>query len=167
MSSLRHELEVSNHRGDTCKAAYDLLVDTIKQEGSMLRAKDRENYAKALRDLRDYAIYKEVIEAAMVRLQSELDAVMVENRSLREESEKNMRGMRQKLSTSQRYDHYATTVYKKSAEAEARIHSLEQEVSGDIHVCKARLCTMHRICACTDDVQPFTFVLQMHPLCTV
>lgn len=46
----------------------------------MLKQKDRENYQKALRDLKDYAIYKEVIEAAMVRLQNELDTVLTENK---------------------------------------------------------------------------------------
>ena len=48
----------------------------------MLKQKDRENYHKALRDLKDYSIYKEVIEAAMVRLQSELDTVLTENKVL-------------------------------------------------------------------------------------
>ena len=46
----------------------------------MLRHKDRQNYHKALRDVKDYTIYKEVIEAAMMRLQSELDAVLLENK---------------------------------------------------------------------------------------
>ncbi len=77
---LRTEIKQAHDQFANCKEAYDLLVNTIKQEGSMLKAKDRENYAKSLRDLRDYAIYKEVIEAAMVRLQIELDSVVLENK---------------------------------------------------------------------------------------
>ena len=127
-NTLRLELEEANKTIETSQAAYNLLVDTIKQEGSMLKQKDRENYHKALRDLKDYAIYKEVIETAMIRLQNELDAVLLENKNLREESEKNLRSMRKKLGTSQRYDHYATNVNKKYEEAESKLIQLDNEV---------------------------------------
>lgn len=123
----RQELEEMTSKYDSSREAYELLVDTIKQEGSMLKQKDRENYSKALRDLKDYAIYKDVIEAAMVRLQGELDTVLQENKNLKIEGEKNLRAMRKKLSTSQRYDHYATNVYKKYAETDSQMAILEQE----------------------------------------
>lgn len=126
-ATITGELEDMREKYDTCREAYELLVDTIKQDGSMLKQKDRENYSKALRDLKDYAIYKDVIEAAMVRLQGELDAVLQENKTLKEDSEKNLRAMRKKLNTSQRYDHYATNVHKKYAEADSQISALEQD----------------------------------------
>lgn len=46
----------------------------------MLKEQDRQSYKKALRDLKDYGVYKEVMEAAMVRLQKELDALVLENK---------------------------------------------------------------------------------------
>ena len=48
---------------------------------------------------------------------------------MKHESEKNMKAMRQKLSSSQRYDTYATSVNKKYADADAKVNSLEREVS--------------------------------------
>jgi chromosome segregation ATPase len=63
----------------------------------------------------------------MVRLQGELDAVLQENKNLKEESEKSLRVMRKKLNTSQRYDHYATSVHKKAAEADGQVATLEAE----------------------------------------
>jgi len=44
--------------------------------------KDQDRYRKALRDIRDYEIYREVMEAAMVKLQSELDNLVNENKAL-------------------------------------------------------------------------------------
>lgn len=40
-----------------------------------------------------------------------------------------MKAMRQKLSSSQRYDAYASSVNKKYADADAKIQSLERDVS--------------------------------------
>ncbi len=45
----------------------------------MLTKRDRDRYRSALKDLRDYEIYKEVMETAMVRLQAELELYAKEN----------------------------------------------------------------------------------------
>ncbi len=45
----------------------------------MLTKRDRERHRNALKDLKDYEIYKEVMETAMVRLQSELELYAKEN----------------------------------------------------------------------------------------
>ena len=79
---LKTLLSNSTARLESCQAAYDGLVSQLKEEGSMLMKKDQERYRKALRDLRDYEIYKEVMEAAMVKLQAELDNLSNENKSL-------------------------------------------------------------------------------------
>ena len=41
-NAVKLELEASEERFETCRSAYELLVETIKKEGSMLKQKDRE-----------------------------------------------------------------------------------------------------------------------------
>ncbi len=45
----------------------------------MLEKRDKDRFKNALKDLKDYEIYKEVMETAMVRLQSELENLAKEN----------------------------------------------------------------------------------------
>ena len=45
----------------------------------MLEKRDKERYKHALKDLKDYEIYKEVMETAMMRLQNELENLAKEN----------------------------------------------------------------------------------------
>lgn len=51
-------------------------------QGSMLEKRDRDRYRCALKDLRDYEVYKSVMETAMVRLQTELETYARENKVL-------------------------------------------------------------------------------------
>ena len=48
-------------------------------KGAMLAKRDQERYRRAMQDLRDYDIFKEVMETAMVKLQNELTEVVTEN----------------------------------------------------------------------------------------
>ena len=45
--------------------------------------RDRERFRSALKDLKDYEIYKEVMEAAMVRMQQELELYAEENSAIK------------------------------------------------------------------------------------
>lgn len=45
--------------------------------------RDRERFRAALKDLKDYEIYKEVMEAAMVRMQQELEVYAEENANIK------------------------------------------------------------------------------------
>jgi len=83
IKALKASLETAASRYETCQTAYDALVQQLREEGSMLMKKDQERYRKALRDLRDYEIYKEVMEAAIVKVQSEFENVSKENRDIR------------------------------------------------------------------------------------
>jgi hypothetical protein len=51
----------------------------------MLEKRDKERYKHALKDLKDYEIYKEVMETAMMRLQNELEKLSKENQVRRSE----------------------------------------------------------------------------------
>lgn len=46
--------------------------------------RDKERFRAALKDLKDYEIYKEVMEAAMVRMQQELEAYAEENAAIKQ-----------------------------------------------------------------------------------
>lgn len=61
-------------------AAYMSLVQSLKENGSLLKQQDKENYKKSLKDLKDYSIYKDVMETAMVKMQTELDELVLENK---------------------------------------------------------------------------------------
>jgi hypothetical protein len=58
-------------------------MSQLKEEGSMLSKRDRERYKAAMKDLKDYEIYKDVMETAMMRLQNELEIYAKENQELR------------------------------------------------------------------------------------
>lgn len=45
----------------------------------MLTKRDRERFKNALKDIKDYEIYKEVMEAAMTQLQKQLEMYAQEN----------------------------------------------------------------------------------------
>jgi metal-sulfur cluster biosynthetic enzyme len=52
-------------------------------QGAFLVKRDKERFRAALKDLKDYEIYKEVMEAAMVRMQQELEAYAEENAAIK------------------------------------------------------------------------------------
>lgn len=46
----------------------------------MLSKRDKDRYRAALKDLSDYEIYKNVMESSLVRMQSELEGLLSENK---------------------------------------------------------------------------------------
>jgi hypothetical protein len=42
-------------------------------QGAFLVKRDQDKYRRAMKDLKDYEIYKEVMEATMIRMQQELE----------------------------------------------------------------------------------------------
>jgi hypothetical protein len=63
---------------DMCCVCYVVFV-----QGAFLVKRDKERFRAALKDLKDYEIYKEVMEAAMVRMQQELEAYAEENAAIK------------------------------------------------------------------------------------
>lgn len=82
-SALRIAYAYANEKHTELKSLYDQLVAQLQEDGSMLTKRDKERYKSALKDLRDYEIYKQVMEAAMVRMQAELEAYAKENQELK------------------------------------------------------------------------------------
>lgn len=81
--AVRGDLDELTVRYNACKEAFEKLMDELKAEGTTLQQRDRERLRKSLRDVKDYEVYKNVIEAAMLRMQSELSTVLEDNKSLR------------------------------------------------------------------------------------
>lgn len=120
IKSLKANLDAAISRYETCQSAYDALVLQLREEGSMLMKKDQERYRKALRDLRDYEIYKEVMEAAIVKVQSEFENVSKENKDIR--AKLNSRDAILRKGTKDSIKNHKDLI-----EAKKRIESLENE----------------------------------------
>jgi hypothetical protein len=83
-AALKLAYQYSMEKYHETKAAYDSLLNQLKEEGAMLSKRDRERFHNCLKDLKDYEIYKQVMEAAMVRLQSDVESYAAENAALKE-----------------------------------------------------------------------------------
>ena len=59
---------------------YERLVAKVQEEGYFLRNKEREKLKKVMQDLKDYEVYKQVMETAMSKMQTELDLLVKENK---------------------------------------------------------------------------------------
>lgn len=51
--------------------------------GATLKQRDKERFRLALRDIKDYEIYKQVMETAMMKLQQQLASVVQQNEDMR------------------------------------------------------------------------------------
>ena len=81
---LQRELECAKEKFEACRKAFEKLLEELHEEGATLKAKDKDRFRKSLRDLKDYEMYKNVMEATMMRMKSELTSLMEENLKLRD-----------------------------------------------------------------------------------
>ena len=81
--SLRSDFISVTERFEACRSAFELLLNELIEEGTTLKAKDKDKLRMSLRDLKDYEMYKNVMEATMMRMKVELSALMEENVNLR------------------------------------------------------------------------------------
>lgn len=83
-AALKIAYNYSNEKYAEAKGAYENLMEQLKEQGAMLTKRDKERFRNALKDLKDYEIYKEVMEAAMTQLQKQLELYAQENQELKE-----------------------------------------------------------------------------------
>ena len=79
VESLKQQLSQAVEKAVEAESAYDSLIEQLKQEGSMLNKMDQDRYRKALQELKDYEIYKEVMEATMLKMQSQINDLTADN----------------------------------------------------------------------------------------
>lgn len=78
--SLAESLAGSEDRCAKLTREYERLVAKVQEEGYFLRNKEREKLKKVMQDLKDYEVYKQVMETAMSKMQTELDLLVKENK---------------------------------------------------------------------------------------
>ena len=62
---MNETLRIKNDMLEEAQSAYNMLVAQLQEDGSTLKQKDRERYRQVLTELKDYEIYKNVMEAAL------------------------------------------------------------------------------------------------------
>lgn len=87
-AALKIACDYANNKYEELKEQYEELVQRLQEEGPFLVRRDRERLKNALKDLHGYEIYKEVMEAAMARLQHELETANQENAELKSQQAK-------------------------------------------------------------------------------
>ncbi len=98
--TLKSKLSTMTDNFEVCQTAYNTLVEQLKEDGALLKSKEQERYRKAIRDIKDYEKYKEVMEAAMIKLQKELEAINNENKKLNQEILRNKNSHQKTAKTS-------------------------------------------------------------------
>jgi uncharacterized protein YlaN (UPF0358 family) len=75
---MRTNLDTKEDQYLALRSAYDGLVLRLQEEAPTLRERDRSVFLRNQQNLRDYEVYKEVMETAMVKLQNEVEALVRE-----------------------------------------------------------------------------------------
>ncbi len=83
MRSLRETISLRNEQLNQANAAYKTLAAQLHEDGSTLNNKDKERYRQVLAELKDYEIYKEVMESALTKLQAEVETLLSDNQTLK------------------------------------------------------------------------------------
>ena len=73
VDSLKKSLLLCQENLEFHKSGHETLKNAKEGLGRTLKPKDRERLKKALQELKDYEVYREVMEAAMSRMQNEID----------------------------------------------------------------------------------------------
>jgi len=84
VASLRRALAIAQQSVAQYKAECERVSKISREEGETLKARDRARLKQALQDLKDYEVYREVMEAAMTRMQSEMDKIEKENHAVKD-----------------------------------------------------------------------------------
>jgi hypothetical protein len=79
IASLTKALSLKSEQLLQSQLAYDVLVKQLHEDGSTLKARDRERFKAVISELKDYEIYREVMETALARMQTEVDKLQSDN----------------------------------------------------------------------------------------
>eukprot|EP00595_Chromulina_sp_UTEXLB2642_P000915 CAMPEP_0196761746 /NCGR_PEP_ID=MMETSP1095-20130614/1051_1 /TAXON_ID=96789 ORGANISM="Chromulina nebulosa, Strain UTEXLB2642" /NCGR_SAMPLE_ID=MMETSP1095 /ASSEMBLY_ACC=CAM_ASM_000446 /LENGTH=726 /DNA_ID=CAMNT_0042111675 /DNA_START=15 /DNA_END=2195 /DNA_ORIENTATION=+ len=115
---LKSQLAEQTNRANEKEEAYNSLIEQLKEEGASLEKKDKERYKKALQDLRDFELYKQVLEATMQRMQTEINNYKLENQELIDAKTYNENVARKNRSQSDKHLIELTAVKKQLANTE-------------------------------------------------
>ena len=126
--TLISQLTATNEKFDACREAFDRLLDELQQEGTTLQAKDREKFRKCLRDIKDYEIYKSVMESTMLRMQTELNSLNEESINKSKEIERLQITLTKQRSVDGKHSKLAADAQKKMASLERALEESHQGI---------------------------------------
>lgn len=126
--SLRQQLAAARAETQEHRENYQQLIEQLKEEGSMLEKRDQDRYRAALQEIRDYEVYKEVMEATMVKMTNELNDIVLENKALKQQQSTQSIQMKKQKAFDERYSRDLTLTKKKLVESEQRVQMMQQEM---------------------------------------
>eukprot|EP01035_Chromulina_nebulosa_P018694 gene18694-24450_t len=125
---LKSQLTEQTNRANDKEEAYNSLIEQLKEEGASLEKKDKERYKKALQDLRDFELYKQVLEATMQRMQTEINNYKSENQELVDAKTYNENVARKNRSQSDKHLIELTAVKKQLTNSENKLSDSQTQI---------------------------------------
>lgn len=126
-AALRIAYQYAQDKYKETQAQLDTLLQQLKEEGATLRQRDKDRLKAALRDVKDYQIYKQVMETAMMKLQQQLESVVRQNEELRVSKQQDERQNQRQRSFSEKYSKDLVATKRKLVELEAKVAALEKQ----------------------------------------
>lgn len=126
-AALRIAYQYAQDKYRETQAQLDTLLQQLKEEGATLRQRDKDRLKAALRDVKDYQIYKQVMETAMMKLQQQLESVVRQNEELRVSKQQDERQNQRQRSFSEKYSKDLVATKRKLVELEAKVSALEKQ----------------------------------------
>ena len=122
------ELNATREEFLACREAYDALVLRTREEGPALKERDRRRLQQALQELKDYEVYREVMEACLVKLQQSTDNLTAENHMLKKFSDKASHQIRKSKVLNARQKSSNSGMEKKMADMTVRAKTAEEKL---------------------------------------
>jgi chromosome segregation ATPase len=125
---LKLQLQSSQSQFYECREAYDTLISRLRDEAPTLKERDRSRFKSLLQDLKDYEVYKEVMETAMMKLQDEIKALKSDNDYLKSKEANAQKKLQRNRSVVSKYNNDTSAILKRNKELEELLVNYENRV---------------------------------------
>lgn len=125
---VKADLSAERSRFAECRDAYDGLVGRLKDEAPMLKERDRLRFKECLQELKDYEVYKEVMETAMLKLQEEIRDIRSDNEYLKSKEGNAQKKLMRNRSLVSKYNADTSNILKRNKELEAAVAELNSRL---------------------------------------
>lgn len=125
---VKADLATERSRFAECRNAYDSLVSRLKDEAPMLKERDRLRFKQCLQELKDYEVYKEVMETAMLKLQEEIRDLRSDNEYLKSKEGNAQKKLIRNRSLVSKYNADTSNVLKRNKELETALTELNNRL---------------------------------------
>ena len=125
--ALTEALKAKTEMLEEARSAYDMLVLQLQEDGSTLKKKDRERYRQVLAELKDYEIYKNVMESALTKMQKEMEELLSENQSLKAKLSNRENDVKRRETYREQYAKDLTNTRKLLRDSTDKVEELEEK----------------------------------------